>query len=114
MAGIETLKEAAKAVISFGNKLEDALADGKLTFIEGITIAIGTAPDAFSLIQDAQELKAEFLDLDDAEMDALSEYVAVELDLDADKIELIVEKGFEFLISLYALVMAIRDAREEE
>ena len=113
MVGIEALKQAAKAVISFGDKLEDALEDGKLTFLEGITIAIGTAPDAFKLLQkeNIAELKEEFLDLDEDEKDELSVYVAEELDLDADTMEFIVEAGFDFLLSLDSLVRAIKAGR---
>ena len=111
--GIEKIKNAAKAVIRFGNKLEDVLADGKVTFIEGITLAIGTAPDAFEVAQDAKEIKAEFKDLDDVERKVLVDYVVEELDLESEKVEDIAEAGFEFLLALDNFRRAIRDAKGE-
>jgi hypothetical protein len=115
MLGIEKLKEAAKAVVDFGEKIEEALKDdGKLTFVEGITIAVGSAPEIFSMVKDAGEIKDEFLDLDDIEREELSDFVASELDLNADGLEIVVEAGFELLVSLEGLVSAIKDAKEVE
>lgn len=108
MLGIEKLKDAATAAVNFGEKIEDALADGKLSFVEGITIAIGSAPEVFGLIQDGKEIKAEFQDLDDFERRELVEHVAAELDLDSDGIEEVVENGFDLLVSLEALISSIK------
>ena len=114
MLGIEKLKEAALAVVNFGEKVENALADGKLSFIEGITIAIGSAPDAFGLIQDGKEIKAEFQDLDDSEREELCDYVASELDLNADGVEEVAEKGFDLLVAFEALVGSIKALKKDQ
>lgn len=111
MLGIDAIKKAAKAVIRFGDKLEDALADGKITFVEGISLAISAAPDAFSLAQDAQQLKAEFNDLDSNERQELADYVTEELDLEADNVEEIAEKGFNLLVAIDELRVAIKHAK---
>ena len=111
MYGIEKIKNAAKAVIEFGGKLEEALEDGKIRFTEAVSIAIGTAPDAFEVAQDAAEIKQEFNDLNEEEKEQIVEYVVLELDLDADNIELIIEKGFELLVAIDNLRVVIRDSK---
>lgn len=111
--GIEKIKEAAIAVIKFGKKLEDALEDGKLSFFEGLSLAIGSAPEAFALAQSAPQLKAEFQDLSDDERVQLVDYVVEELDLNADGVEAVAEAGFELLLSLDNLRRAIKDAKSE-
>jgi len=113
MLGIESLKKAAKAAVKFGVKLEDYLDDKKLSFMEGVNLAISTAPDAFALVQDASNIKAEYLDLVDSERQELVDYVVAELDLENDQIEEVVEKAFDFLVSIDELVQAIKALRED-
>jgi len=112
MLGIEKLKEAATEITRFGERIEDITKDGKVTIAEGFSVAVATAPGAFSLIQDAKEIKAEYLDLDDAERDELVDHVVSELDLEADNIEAIAEAGFDVLLSLDALIGTIRAGKE--
>jgi len=111
MAGIDELKEAAKAVIVFGTKLEEVLEDGKVTLMEGLSVVISTAPDAFELVRDAKVIREEFLDLDPVEKQELLEYVVEELDLKADGVEAVAEAGFNVLISLDTLVRTVKDVR---
>lgn len=106
--GIEVLKEAALAGIKFGQKLEGDLADGKLSWAEGLGLAVGSAPDMFKLVPKSSQIIAEFKDLDDDEREELVEYVVAELDLESDKAEKIAEKAFDVLVSLDALIEEIR------
>ena len=108
------LKEATKAVIVFGSKLEEVLEDGKVTLMEGLSVVISTAPDVFEIVRDANEIKEEFLDLDPLEKQKLLEYVVEELDLEADGVEAIAEAGFEVLMSLDTLVRAVKEVREAQ
>lgn len=108
MIGIENIKKAAKAVIKFGVKLQEALEDGKFTMLEGISIAIGSAPDAFELATNAQELKAEIQDLTKDEVVELVDYVVDELNLDNENVLEIIEAGVELLVALDNLRLAIK------
>lgn len=111
MHGIEKIKNAALAVIRFANAIEEKLEDGKINFVEGVQLAIGVAPDAFEVAQDAPELKKEFEDLTDGEMDELVDFVVGELDLDSAVVEDVAEAAFSFLVEFYKLFIAVRDAK---
>ena len=110
--GIETLKQTALTAIKFGQKLEDALADGKLSWGEGLSLAIGVAPDVFKLVPKASLIIAEYKDLSDEERKELAEFIVTELDLESDKVEVLVEKGFALLVALDELIEAAKGAKE--
>lgn len=112
--GIETLKKTATAVVKLGLKVEDALEDGKITFFEALSIGIGTAPEAFALAQKGTQLKQEYTDLSDAEREELVTHVVEEFELESDKLEAVIEAGFELLVSLEKLFAKIKDAKEVE
>jgi uncharacterized protein (DUF2344 family) len=112
--GIETLKDTAKAVVKLGLKVEDALEDGKINFIEAISIGISTAPEAFALSQKGTQLKQEYQDLSDEERVQLVEYVVEEFDLESDKLEAIIEAGFEVLVAIEKLLSKAREAKAVE
>jgi len=112
--GIEKLKEAALLLVKFGHKLDEALEDKKLTWLEGINIAISVAPGAFALVPDVDQIKKEFLDLSVEETEELSEFIATNLDLDNDIIELAVEKGIEVLVAINEFRLTIADAKGKD
>jgi len=112
--GIETLKEAAKAVIKLGIKVEEALEDGKINFFEALSIGISTAPEAFALAQKGGELKQEFNDLSDEEREELISYIVDEFDIESDELEGAIEAGFELLVSIEKLIHKISDLKKVE
>lgn len=112
MLGIEKLKEITLAGAKFGESLEDKLADGKLSFMEAISLVLEQAPKIFGFVSDAAEIKAEYLDLTDEERVELTAYLTEELDLDSDRAEKIAEATFDLLASLDGLIDAIKKPEE--
>jgi hypothetical protein len=106
--GIEKLSQAIIAVITLGEKIEDKFDDGKLTGAEALQVAVGSFGSVVKLVKSAGQIKAEVLDLDEAEKAELVELVKVELDLDNDKIEAAIEAAVEFLLKLDTLILAIK------
>lgn len=95
--GIEKLKLAILAVITLGEKIENSREDGKTTLIESIAIGTSTLPDVIKIIKNGEQIKAEFLDLDEAEKTEIVEFIKSELDLINDKLEEIIEKAVEII-----------------
>lgn len=112
--GIDKLKEALTFLAQFGKKIEDALADGKFTLIEGVTLGVSAVPQVFSLVTGATQLKQEYLDLDDTEREQLAAHLATQLDLSTgEKVEEIAEAGFEFLLALDAFIKTVRETLKD-
>ena len=57
-----------------------------------------------AVIKSSSELIGEFADLDDEEKVELGDWLCDELDLDNDKVEMYIEKGFELLLALSGLI----------
>lgn len=106
--GIETIRDTLEAVIEFGQKVEEAAADGKVTWTEGISLAVGAIPDAYNIARDGRQLKAEYLDLTDVERDEIVEYIVNELDLDNEDVEVKIEKGFALLVAMDEFISVMR------
>lgn len=95
--GITNLKKVTGKVINFGMAVKDAVADHKVTLSEGVglltdIIGFGT------ILTSWKEVKDEYHDLDDSERQELHDYLAGQFDLENDKVEAIVEDGFEVLL----------------
>ena len=103
MAGIESIKDALKTLIKVGTTVEGALEDKKINFFEAIAIAKNSI-GLWGVIKDFSNIKEEFLDLDGDEKQELIEYFADELDLANDKVELIIEQCFDFVINASAFL----------
>lgn len=112
--GIETLKQTALTAIKFGQKLEDALADGKLSWGEGLGLAFGVAPDVFKLVPKASLIVTEYKDLSDEERVELVAYIKDELDLTDDAVEEFVEEGFALLSQLDRFITTARKAKKAD
>ncbi|MCK5134887.1 MAG: hypothetical protein KAR19_03805 [Bacteroidales bacterium] len=106
--GIETLKELAKAVVELGEDIEEKREDGKITVGEGLSIAFGTMPDAYSIARKGRLLKAEYQDLDDNEREELVQYVVDELDLEHDDAEVKIEAGVKLMASFDEFLATFR------
>lgn len=108
MIGIENLKIAVVAVINLGEKIEKNLADdGKISLAEALSVGAGSFGDVIRLIKSGNAIKQEFIDLDDQERIELVDLVKEELDLNNDKVEIIIEKAVELLVNLEDLISTI-------
>ena len=107
--GIENLKVALLAAINLSEKIESKYADdGKITLSEALSVGAGSFGDVLKVIRSGNQIKAEFIDLDEQEKQELVDLVYQELDLENDKIELIVKKAIEFLVALDELIKSIK------
>lgn len=111
MYGIDKLKEVGTDLAKFGMKIEEALEDKKLSWSESLGIGVFAVPKVVKYIGDAEQIKNEFNDLDAAESDELAAYISEKLDLEADKIEAVVEAGLDVISSLNNLRITIQEAR---
>lgn len=107
--GIENLKIALGFAIGLGEKIEAALADdGKITWSELFSF-IPVLTGVPTVVKAAPQLLDEFKDLSQAEKDELNAWLQSELDLSNDKLETYIEKGFELLLALSALIALKKD-----
>lgn len=107
--GIEKLKMALIAAIKLGEKIENKYADdGKISLGEALSVGAGSFGDVVKVIKAGKQIKAEYLDLDDNERDELTALIKEELDLANDRVENIVEKAVDFLISLEELIESMK------
>lgn len=107
--GIESIKIAVIAAINLGEKIEKNLADdGKISLTEALGIGAGSFTDVVKVLKSGSQIKDEFLDLDDDERTELIDLVKSELDLDNDKVEVIIEEAIVFLLQLDRLISSIK------
>ena len=111
MYGIEKIKEVGTDLAKFGMKIEEALEDHKVSWSEALGIGVFAVPKVVKYINDADQIKSEFRDMDELETQELVDHIAEELDLEADKVEAIIEAGLEVIGSLNNLRLTIKDAR---
>lgn len=109
MLGIDNIKTAVIAAINFGEKIEKNLADdGKISLTEALGIGATSFTDIMKIVKSGKEIKDEFLDLDDLEKEELIDLVKEELDLENDKVEVIIETAVEFLAKLGDLINSFK------
>jgi hypothetical protein len=111
MLGIEKLKSLLKAGLNFGKSAAKALEDKKVSFFE----AIGLVPEVFALIGVAKtwkEVQDEINDLDEAEKQAIHDYVADEFDIPNEKVEVFIEHALMQIIALNALVYEYKHLKD--
>ena len=107
--GIDNLKVAIVAVINLAERIETKFADdGKISLAEALSVGAGSFGDVVRVVKSGKLIKAEFTDLDDEEKAELFELIKSELDLENDKIENIVEKAIEFLLTLDVLISSLK------
>lgn len=102
--GVEYTKKALKAMAEIAMKVESKNDDGKVTFMEAVTVAIGKFSDIVAVIKNATYLKKEYLDYSDEEREIVIEFLKTELDLDNDTVEVLIEKTFAVALSVADLV----------
>ena len=103
---IDKLKLLVSFCVKFTNALVKRLEDGKLTLLEGITMApvLASVPELFN---SRKEILDEFKDLDQDEVDELINQVGVELDLPGEKANKIVQASLKWLDATCDLVESI-------
>ena len=107
MYGIEKLKNALAFAINLGEALDKRLEDGKLSFVEGITL-IPSLKDLPEVISSSKDIWKEFLDLDSTEKDELISFIETELDLENDKVEDFIQTSLKFVSELSVFVGTVR------
>jgi hypothetical protein len=101
--GIEETKELVKFVIEMGEAFDKAYVDKKIEATE-LGLLIAPLMQVGPAFEGIDKVGGEVKDLDEAEMAELVAYIKDELDLEADKIEAIIEKALETGLHLYGLV----------
>ena len=105
MSAVKELSEAAEFICSLAVAIAEATEDGKITVgdtkhLIGLMYKLPSAVDGLSEIVMA--------DLSTEDLEAVSEVVKKNLELNNDKIEIAVEGAIDIAIQLYALVQKIR------
>lgn len=106
--------EAIKKVLMFGllmvASMRDILKDKKVTFQEAIQLLpqVMQLPD---LITQLPEVKAEWNDRDQAELEEINAFVKNNFDLDDDKLEAAIEGAFDVVISIINEIDLIGDMK---
>ena len=117
--GIDKLKEIALTLTEFGMKLEQAFSEDspkgkKLSLTEAIGLGIFIAPKAISLAGDIEQIRNEFNDFSNDELEELKDYIAEKLDLLNDEVEALVEAGLDWADSTNDLRLAVKDILNKE
>ena len=113
--GIEAIKSVVKILIDGGEGIQEKFADdGKVKVLEAIFLVIGLFPEVYSIVRKGAQLKEEWRDFSDAEKLEVTEYVALELDLEKDDIEEKVERGFELLLAVDSFLRSFKKEPVEE
>lgn len=112
--GIDVTTKVIIFGIKLGEGIEKRLADdGKISVWEGITL-VPILKDVPGIVSTRKTLVAELKDLSSVELKQIQDLIAEELDLEADKIEVVVDKGINVVIAVRELIDAISDLRKEE
>ena len=98
----------------FGMKIEEALADKKLSWTEAVSLGVFAMPKVMEYASDAEAIKNEIKDLSAIELEDLVDCVAESLDLENDKVEALIEAGLDWALSTQKLVKAAKDALGKE
>lgn len=105
--GISQLKTVAKFGIDLGEQASSALADNKISAQE----AFGFLPVLMGIpgiIQQKDQIVAEFKDLDNVERLELNQYIHQEFDIANDELENKIEKGLNAVVAVLDLVSAFQ------
>jgi len=105
--GIENLKQVVKFGVTLGEDVATVLADKKISIVEALSLL----PDLIGIsgiLENKDEIKAEFADLTPEEMQELNDYIAVEFDITDDSLEAKIEKAIAAALAVLDLVNAFK------
>lgn len=103
MKGIEETKDALKFIIGFGEAIDKSLEDGKIGYADLFNFA-PVMMDAGAAFSGIDQVPGELKDLSKEERDELVKFVEEEFDIDNDNLEILIEKSFKAILSLYGVV----------
>ena len=105
--GIETLKKNLGTILTIIKKTDEALEDNKLNIIEAFGIGLAGLK-AWGIWKEYETMKAEYLDLDDLEIQELHIYFVEEFDIRNDSIEEIIETVFLFILNMKTIAEGLK------
>lgn len=98
--GIENIKKALTFAGNITRAFTKALSDdGKITGMEYFSIAM-TLPGITPIIKNIADIKDEYLDLDELELEELKIYFSSEFDIPNDDVEVKIEKAFDLVLQI--------------
>jgi len=109
--GIKEIKELLKFVIEFGEAIDKAMVDKKFDMSE-LSLLIAPLMQVGPAFEGLDKIGGEIKDLDAAESAELVAFVKEELNLEAEKIEFVIEKALELGLMIYDFVKIFK--KEEE
>lgn len=101
--GTKETKEVLKLLIELGEAVDKAMVDKKFDAAE-LGLLIAPLLHVAAAFEGVGKVPAELKDLSEAEQLELVEFVKTELELEADKVELVVEKGLELAVKVAGFV----------
>lgn len=107
MVGIVNIKKAVKFGIDFANQAIKALQDKKISFLEALGF-IDELSQLPGVIESGKDIVSEINDLSPEERKELHDYVTMELDIPAEKVEKVIADSVDAIISIYTLIDGIR------
>jgi len=113
LLGIKETKELLVFLAKFGNAVDIALRDGKISFMDAGVLFEPLFASA-SAFNGVKELPAELGELSSTEALELTDAVAAELDLANDNAEYLTERGLELAFALVAFISEIRSLRNQD
>lgn len=92
------LFRAALEAVEFGEAIAKSLEDGKIQVPEALGLLWETK-DLFYIYNNFQQIREEFMSMDDSTADELQRFIAAEFDIKNDIAELRIKKGFNIVFS---------------
>jgi hypothetical protein len=105
---MDTLKKALSKLVSFGENLEGALKDHKVTFVEGMTLSANLGMAVFFIIQNIDAIHVELDQLSEADETELINFIKNELDLTNDRAEAIIQGTIDMIASVIMYIETIK------
>lgn len=96
--GIDAIKEALENAYGVFKKFEEAASDGKVTWIETLSLSLGAIPKAYDTIKNGKLIALQFKDMDESESTEIKLWFEDMFDLENDEAELKIEAIFNWLL----------------
>lgn len=106
---METIKKAIRKLVGFGQNLESALKDNRVTLMEGIGLTGNLGGAVYFIIQNLEDFTTEIENMTDKQHQKLVDFVEAECNLDDEHAEEIVMDAFNLLFSLLEFVKTLKN-----
>ncbi len=107
MEGIKETKDLLKLIVSFGNSVDKALEDNKIS-IADLPLFMNVFIDMPEAFDGFDKIKSEIKDMTPEELNELSIYVAQEFDIESDRTEGIIENGLDLAVRIFAFAKSLK------